>query len=368
MMPPVGVTHLKYKDKLSYEQKSWKKHIFGVILTLIIAGLAYGLVQLPGLQMLGQLMLAILLGFAWKLVFTVPKYAEAGIQFSSKTLLRWGIVLLGFRLNLLDIIHAGPYTLLIASSVVCFGIVVIYGLCRAMKIDPVLSILTACGCSICGAAAVVGISPQIKAEAEQTAMAAAVVSFLGTLVTLAYTGLYPVLGLSPLSFGMLSGATLHELAHVMAAAAPKGADVLNLALIVKLTRVLFLIPVAIVLSVWSSFAVRRQDQNQDQEHFREASSIVRVRRLQAIRKLPLPWFIFGCLLMSGINSLAILPNQITTFLVGLAYILMAMSMAGLGLALRIDIFRKYGIRVMLAAMAGSLILSLFGYIIVSFHV
>ena len=165
-------------------------------------------------------------------------------------MLRLGIILLGMRLNLVDIVKAGPKVLVIAAVVITFTIFVVYGLTKVFKVDKKLGILTACGTAICGAAAVVAIAPQVKAKDEETAVGAAIIAILGTIFTLIYTLLYPVLGFSPYGYGVFSGATLHEIAHVIAAAAPGGSTAVDIAVIVKLTRVAMLVPVAILIGLW----------------------------------------------------------------------------------------------------------------------
>ena len=154
------------------------------------------------------------------------------------------------RLNLVDIAKAGPKVLVIAAVVITFTIFVVYGLTKVFKVEKKLGILTACGTAICGAAAVVAIAPQVKAKDDETAVGAAIIAILGTIFTLIYTLLYPVLGLSPYGYGVFSGATLHEIAHVIAAAAPGGSTAVDIAVIVKLTRVAMLVPVAILIGLW----------------------------------------------------------------------------------------------------------------------
>ena len=183
----------------------------------------------------------------WKSIVGVPDYAVAGTNYSSKVLLRFGIILLGMRLNLKDIFNAGPKTFAVGAISLVFAILVVYGLARLFKVEKKLAILTACGTGICGAAAVLAISTQIKAKEKDTAIAVATVAVLGTTFTFGYTILYPFLGLSDQGYGIFSGATLHEIAHVIAAAAPGGNEAVDLAVMVKLTRVALLIPVAILI-------------------------------------------------------------------------------------------------------------------------
>ena len=202
------------------------------------------------LNIMGQLVIAILIGMVWRAAIGVPHDAIAGTNFASKKLLRFGIILLGMRLNLVDIAKAGPKVLVIAAVVITFTIFVVYGLTKVFKVEKKLGILTACGTAICGAAAVVAIAPQVKAKDDETAVGAAIIAILGTIFTLIYTLLYPVLGFSPYGYGVFSGATLHEIAHVIAAAAPGGSTAVDIAVIVKLTRVAMLVPVAILIGLW----------------------------------------------------------------------------------------------------------------------
>jgi uncharacterized integral membrane protein (TIGR00698 family) len=328
--------------------------IQGLGMTLLLAITAKYLAMLPFLSMMGQLVIAILLGIGYRAIAGGPAfhaYAAAGISFSSKKLLRYGIILLGMRLNLTDIVHAGSQVLVIAVINVGFTLVVVYGLTRWLKVGTKLGILTACGTAICGAAAVVVVSPQIKANDDETAIAVATVAILGTLFTIAYTIIYPVLGLGAAGYGVFSGATLHEIAHVIAAAAPGGQEAIDLAVIVKLARVVMLVPVAIVIGIWAE-----RDQCKKRGEATGGSW----------RKIPVPWFILGFLAMSGLNTLSIVPAAITAQLIVVAYLLIAMAMAGLGLGVDIAIFRKLGMKPFIAGLLGSVLLSALGFVLVLF--
>ena len=127
----------------------------GIGITLLIAIVAKYL-ELPFLNIMGQLVIAILIGMVWRAAIGVPHDAIAGTNFASKKLLRFGIILLGMRLNLVDIAKAGPKVLVIAAVVITFTIFVVYGLTKVFK-EKKLGILTACGTAICGAAAVVAM-------------------------------------------------------------------------------------------------------------------------------------------------------------------------------------------------------------------
>lgn len=317
----------------------------GVLLTLLIALVAKYIATFPFFSILGQLVIAIILGMAWRAAFKVQDSWQVGIVFSSKKLLRLGIILLGMRLNLADIYHAGANVFLIAVINLVFALLVVYGLTKMFKVEQKLGILTACGTAICGAAAVVAIAPQIKANEKETAVGAAIVALLGTIFTLIYTVIYSIIDLTPTEYGIFAGGTLHEIAHVIAAASAGGNEAIDIAVIVKLTRVALLVPVAIMIGIF----YRRIDKNKEKKAF--SFSII-------------PWFILGFLAMSAINSLGIIPANVAQAFVNIAYILIAMAMAGLGLNVEIKTFKELGVKAFIAGLIGSVCLSVLGYILV----
>lgn len=319
----------------------------GILLTLLIALVAKYIATFPFFSILGQLVIAIIVGMAWRAAFKVQDTWQVGIAFSSKKLLRLGIILLGMRLNLADIYHAGASVFLIAVINLLFALMVVYGLTKMLKVDQKLGILTACGTAICGAAAVVAIAPQIKANQKETAVGAAIVALLGTVFTLIYTVLYSILDLTPTEYGIFAGGTLHEIAHVIAAASAGGNEAIDIAVIVKLTRVALLVPVAIIIGIF----YRKMDKSEEKKGF--TLSII-------------PWFILGFLAMSAINSLGIIPANVAQAFVNIAYILIAMAMAGLGLNVEIKTFKELGVKAFIAGLVGSVCLSILGYILVIF--
>lgn len=148
----------------------------GLFLTFLIAIIADLLVLLPIFKLTGPFILAMLLGLTWS-TFRRDQSNSKGTMFSSKTLLRLGIVLLGLRLNFKEIFQAGASMFLIAIGCLIFTLVIVYYLTNLFKVDHRLGILTACGTAICGAAAIVAIAPQIKAKDEEVAVSATIVEF-----------------------------------------------------------------------------------------------------------------------------------------------------------------------------------------------
>ncbi|WP_147629734.1 YeiH family protein [Oceanobacillus picturae] len=327
------------------QENKGKGFITGIGLTLLLALLAGLLAKLPFLAIMGQLVIAIILGMIWRAALGLPEVLQKGVTFSNKKLLRLGIILLGMRLNLADIYNAGINVFIIAFLNLVFALVLVYLLARWFGVDRNLGILTACGTAICGAAAVVAIAPIIKAKETETAVAAGIVALLGTTFTLVYSLIYGLLPLSSTGYGIFAGGTLHEVAHVVAAAGAGGEEAVDMAVLVKLTRVALLVPVAFVIGYLVQRGSKKTAGN------KPSLSIF-------------PWFILGFLAMSGFNTLGIVSESVANSIVSIAYILIAMAMAGLGLNVEVKTFRKLGMKGFAAGVVGSVFLAIFGYALV----
>lgn len=155
--------------------------------------------------------------------------------------------------------------------------------------------------------------------------------------------------MTPLGYGIFSGATLHEIAHVIAATGPAGKQAVDLAVIVKLTRVTMLVPIAVIIGIWANRKERQANPETGPSNW---------------RSVPVPWFILGFLLMSTVNTLQIIPEAITDKLILAAYFLIAMAMAGLGLNVDLAAFRRMGLKAFGAGLIGSVLLSGLGFLLV----
>ncbi|MDT7012975.1 YeiH family protein [Levilactobacillus namurensis] len=314
------------------------------VITLICAVAGSELAQLPYLNLVGALVIALLLGMACQVRPQIVAPNRAGIGFISNKFLRLGIILLGFKLNLIQLASAGVKTISLAAVIVTGMVLLTYNLSRKMGVDKDLAILTATGTSICGAAAVMGVSPQIKVPAEKAeqqreneVLAVAIVAILGTVFTLIEIGLKPLLHLTAVQFGVLTGGSLHEIAHAVAAGSAGGPVSLDTAIITKLSRVLLLAPAAVIIGLWyqKSTPTANTDAN---------------------AKLPIPWFMAGFILTSLIGTFIPLGDAALAALVKLAYIFLGMAMAALGMSVNFRVIAHRGGKPFLAASIASVIL------------
>ncbi|MCA0993475.1 YeiH family protein [Pseudalkalibacillus hwajinpoensis] len=314
------------------QKKASTGYTKGILLTLTLAIVAGQIATLPFFSILGIMILAILLGAVWGNTVSVSPETNLGIKFSSKVLLRAGIILLGFRLNLQEILASGFSILLTDVIVILFTMLFIMFLARAFNIDRKLGTLLAAGTAICGAAAIVALAPIVKSKEQHTAIAVSCIAVLGTVGAILYIFLFPVLPITEQEYGFLVGATLHELAHVVAAGVPGGEISGDSAILVKLGRVLLLIPVALIVSFLYNGKKNKG--------------------IRDMKSLPIPWFIFGFLGISFFNTLVSIPENITNMLLIASTYLLAMGMAGLGLNIKWADFVKVGFKPVVTAVIG----------------
>ena len=296
----------------------------------------YGLRQLS-LQ-ISPIALAMLIGMLAAGVLPLPKDVSKEIGNLSKTILRWGIVLMGLQLDLKRVIlTAGPA---VPVTLVATGatIALFWWLGRRIGVSGALSVLVAIGTGICGAAAIVAASAPAKAKDEETGYALGVITLCGTIALFAEPALMPILGLQERPFGFWAGASIHEVAQVVAAAFTGGTIAGEVGTVVKLTRVLWLAPCLIVLSL----VLRRLDGSDTKD-----------------AKVPLvPWYVLGFLGMATVGTLIDLPTFVRPTMNWVAGGFFVIALAGVGLGLKFGQIMAFGIRPLLLAALASLFIAL----------
>ena len=158
---------------------------------------------------------------------------------------------------------------------------------RLLKMDRDTALLTSVGSGICGAAAVLGAESTIRTQPYKTAVAVATVVIFGTISMFFYPIAYRSgwLDLSPQEMGIYSGATLHEVAHAVGAGNAMGTEISNVAIIVKMIRVMLLVPVLLILGFWVAAATQPKTHRlkRQGQHSLVCSRLPRCHRLQLFR-------------------------------------------------------------------------------------
>ena len=205
---------------------------------------------------------AILLGMAVALFYKKKDRAQAGIAFTSKKVLQYAVILLGFGLNLSQIAQVGAQSLPIIVSTISTSLIVSFLLWKVMKLPGNTATLIGVGSSICGGSAIAATAPVVEADDEEIAQSISVIFLFNIAAALIFPTLGGVLGLSDQGFGLFAGTAVNDTSSVTAAAAAwdglhPGANTLDQATIVKLTRTLAIIPITLVLALWRTAKAKR---------------------------------------------------------------------------------------------------------------
>lgn len=328
--------------------------LHGILLIALFACAAFyiGEAQILKDISFSPMIIGIILGmlYANSLRNHLPETWVPGIQFCSKKVLRLGIILYGFRLTFQDIVNVGVAGIVVDVIIVVVTILGGIWIGRLLKMDRDTALLTSVGSGICGAAAVLGAESTIRTQAYKTAVAVATVVIFGTISMFLYPIAYRSgwVDLTPQEMGIYSGATLHEVAHAVGAGNAMGTEISNVSIIVKMIRVMMLVPILLILGVW---AARR--------NAKDGATAEK-------GKVNIPWFAVGFLAVIGFNSLNLLPpifvdaiNYVDTFL-------LTMAMAALGAETSIDKFKKAGAKPFVLAFCLDVWLIVGGYILAKY--
>jgi len=305
----------------------------GLALAGAIAVSAYALEVLEGRllthQVLEALVLALLLGALVRNTVRLPSGVVAGTAFASKTLLEAAVVMLGASLDIRRLVEPGGRLLIAILLGVGIGLVTSFGLSKLLGLASRLAYLVAIGNAICGNSAIAAVAPVIRAERHEIASAVGLAAVVGMGMVLLLPAAVPVFGLSDAQYGILAGMAVYAVPQVMAAAyavSPRSGDV---ALLVKLVRVMCLGPVVLATSAvmrWRGHATAPRPWTQ-----------------------LLPWFVVGFFALLTCRSLGVLPTATVLALRTLGRGLTLWAMAGVGLGVELATVRAVGPRVGLAS-------------------
>ena len=331
--------------------------MIGIVIVLIISVFVTFLSEFSFFKDLAisTLIIGILFGmlYANSIKKYFPQSFDKGVAFCTKTLLRTGIVLYGFRLtfqNLEEVGFSGVFTaFLIVSSTFIIGY--LFGT-KVLKLDREITILTSAGSAICGAAAVLATESVLKSPAYKSAIAVSTVVVFGTIAMFLYPFLFKlgILNLSDSNMGIYIGATLHEVAHAVGAGEALGENASSNAIIVKMIRVMMLAPFLIILSIWLlKTAVNSTIDNKDTK-----------------AKIIIPWFALMFIVVVAFNSFDLLSLQIVESINYLDSFILTVAMTALGMQTSFDKFKNVGLKPIYLASVLFLWLIFAGYFIVSF--
>lgn len=273
-------------------------------------------------EVVGGPVFAILLGMVLALV--VPEKRRGplapGVTFTSKKVLQYAVILLGFGMNLAEILAKGAQSLPIIVMTISTSLVIAFVLCRVMNVPGKIATLVGVGSSICGGSAIAATAPVIDADDEEIAQAISVIFLFNVIAALVFPTLGAALGLTNEGFGLFAGTAVNDTSSVTAAASAwdsmhPGANVLESATVVKLTRTLAIIPITLALAFWQ---------------VRKAKRAGFATRNEISLKKIFPFFVLFFVLASVITTVFALPAAVTAPLKDLSKFLIVMAMAAIG--------------------------------------
>ncbi len=265
--------------------------------------------------------------------------ARPGLDFAGKHLMRGGIVLLGLKVSIMDILGLGWLALVLIAGVVLLSFGGTYLLVRLFRLPRETALLVATGFAICGASAIGAMAAVRRIRHVDTVLPVALVTLCGTLAIGVLPLLMHPLNLSTAAFGAWTGASVHDVGQVVATAQTAGTAALGIAVVVKLTRVLLLAPVVALAGL----------------HHR-ATAVPGHQQLPPV----IPLFVAGFVAMVALRSTGWLSAGWLDAGAGLQDVLLGAALFGLGSAVRIRTLLHTGARALLAALAAWLLIALLG--------
>lgn len=313
----------------------------GVTLVAIVTGAAYGLRQVPGLSALNPMFSAMVVGMLFANFTTVPPLAVPGVQLLGKKMLRLAVALLGLQLTLAQVFEVGITGMLLLALIVAltYGFTLLAA--RWLGVSPGFARLLAAGTSICGASAIAAANSVEQAREEDVSYAIACVTLFGTLAIVLYPMVATLVDMDVLAFGFWTGASVHEVAQVVATGFQHGPEAGEFAVVVKLSRVLLLAPVLITAALLASRRLRK-----------DASGMP----LQKSQIFPV--FVAGFIVLMLANTAGIVPEAIRGGIVQTTPVMLTAALGALGVGTRFEALRAKGARpLLLAALATAFISS-----------
>lgn len=308
-----------------------KKYLSGIMLSGAIAGIAYMISIILPAGILGGTLIALLLGMMLNPLVCRYEVFDVGINWTSKKILRAGIIIAGITLSFSQVIKAGKYALILLMFTLVTSFGVGYVCRKVFKINWKLASLLSVSTAICGGTAVATLGPTIRAKNRDIAYAISATFIFDIITVIAFPWIGHLLGLGDTGYGLWIGTAVNDTSSVVAAGYAFSDAAGLLATIVKLTRTLFIVPIVLVFS-W--IYAKKETPSQTAEKV-------------SIHKI-FPWFILGFLAVVGIRSTGFVPVNIITGVSFLSKFFLSMALAAIGLKTSLKEVAGVGIKPMIA--------------------
>lgn len=298
------------------------KKLPGVLLCLVLSIPAYFLgIWLP---VVGGPVFGILLGMVVTLFIKDKTFIQAGMSYTSKKILQYAVILLGFGMNISAVLEKGAQSLPIILVTIGTALITGFIVSKILKIKKNVGILVSVGSSICGGSAIAAAAPVINAQDDEIAQSISVIFLFNILAALLFPTLGDVLKLSNEGFGIFAGTAVNDTSSVTAAASAwdgiHNSNTLEDATIVKLTRTLAIIPITLVLALIQILQEKNR-KNTGNNEVTGSYSLIKI----------FPWFVIWFLAASLITTFFNLPVSLINALKWLSKFFIIMAMTAIGL-------------------------------------
>lgn len=311
--------------------KNFNNYLPGLILSFGIASAAYIFSLLLPAGILGTTLIALILGMLLNPLICRYRSYDPGISWTSKKILRSGIILAGITLSFSQVLNTGKYALILMVFTLTTSFGVGFICKKIFKINWKLSSLLSVSTAICGGTAVATLGPVIRAKSRDICYAISATFIFDIITVIAFPWIGKLLGLTDTGYGLWIGTAVNDTSSVVAAGYAFSDSAGSLATIVKLTRTLFIVPIVLIFS-WI--------------YTKKESSAGHAGNI-SIYKI-FPWFILGFLGVVGIRSTGLVPAEVVEKVSFLSKFLLSMALAAIGLKTSFREVVGVGVKPMLA--------------------
>ena len=325
--------------------RSFSNKIPGILLTFLIAIPAYLLGNF--FPIIGSPILGILLGMIlayWKR----PTIFNEGIRYTSKKLLQYSIILLGFNMNLYNVLNVGKETFFLMCFTLTAAFLTAFMAGKLLKVNSKTATLIGVGTSICGGSAIAATAPVIQADDEQVAHSISTIFLFNVIAAFLFPFIGHLLGMSDYNFGLWTGTAVNDTSSVVAAGYTFSNEAGDLAVIVKLTRTLMIVPITLFLAIYTSRKMATSNSGSN----------------YSIAKI-FPWFVIGFVMASVVNTFLPLPQGLGNQLAQIGKFVIVMAMAAIGLNTNLVKLIKSGAKPILLGLLCWVVLSITSLLVLS---
>ena len=275
------------------------------------------------LPLIGAPVLGILIGMGVALAGSFQNL-QAGTRFASKKLLQLSVVLLGFEMNMRNVLAVGTESLFVMVFTLAAAFLTAWIVGRALKLSSVTATLIGVGTAICGGSAIAATAPVLNADDGEIAHSISTIFLFNVIAVFLFPAVGHLLRMSDTGFGIWAGTAVNDTSSVLAAGYAYSDAAGKLATIVKLTRTLMIIPVTFVLSLYVSRTSGK-------------------RGTFSLSKA-VPWFVLGFIAAAALNSSGVMPAELARLLSRSGKFLIVVAMASIGLNTHIGKLLSNGLR------------------------